>query len=168
MHNNTYKQRHLSTLRHDCGHLEVLFKDKVLSKVAPDLMPIYRKLTSPDSGMPVSEVKEDSVVLFYLLHEDERLTLKFRRSSPSGEPFLPFATDFFQQAFFAVDMIKLLNKAGFSITPIHEKSTAKEKTDSFKAGAEALDRLWQKFRNRHADVLAKSEVFAGLPKFLAD
>lgn len=173
VHNNIYMQRHFPTLRHDCAHLELLLEYRVLSSTARQLKPIYWKLREPGSGMSLEKVKEDLVVLLYMLHENYLLMEVLSGSYASEATFLDFATEYSRDVEATADMVTLLNELGLNelgltIAPIHEKSTAEEIAASCEGFAKAMDRLWKGFRGRHATELRASELFARLPKFLTD
>ena len=165
VHGNSFNMSYLATLRHDCAHLQFMTVLKVLSGIAPNLMPIYLELENrKKSTLPSDAVKKDLVVLFYILHENSAMF-----SSPNpARSFLDYARIFFCRDFVVVDMVPLLNKVGFSIKAIDEKSTPEDKAACYETVAQAMDELWKQFRERHADGLAASGVFAKVPKFLKD
>ena len=167
VHDNYYKQQHLSTLRHDCEHLETMIGTQVFSSLAPKLMPIFAKLEDPESNLPAQDVKKDLVVLFHMLHENPAELTLLSTLNPK-KSFLDCAKKFFNRASVVADMIPLLNKVGFSIAPIDEQSSAEDKVTCYEAVAQATNTLWMEFRVRHAVELKESKLFAKLPNFLKD
>jgi len=185
VHANAYMRFHLSTLRHNCDHVGSMLQDNVLTSTgtAAKLMPIYRKLVDPRGSMPNRQMQRDLVVLFHLLRENNMLTRKLGNWDPSDpledlslglfmnsriKSFLDYADWFFQRAFNVADMVTLLNAVGFSITPIDERSTDEENENCSRAVIRDMNILWMDFRERHAEDLKSSRLFAELPKFLAD
>ncbi|VTU39709.1 hypothetical protein H6CHR_05572 [Variovorax sp. PBL-H6] len=167
VHDKYYKQQHLHTHRHDCGHMQNMMRFGVIDVIAPRLMPIYLKLVDPQSNLPAQDVKKDLVVLFHMLHENVKW-VTLLQTPDDKTSFLDCAREFFVREFEVVDMITLLNEVGFSIAPIEKQSSPEEKAACYEAVAQTMDSLWKEFRGRHRDDLVASGVFAKLPKFFAD
>lgn len=168
VHDGSYMERHFSTLRHDCDHLEVLLVSKTLSSTAKKLIPLYQKLTDPQSNASPLQVKRDLVVLFHMLHENTPLMMMLRRPSDSdaNKSFLDLAQAFLNSYFNVVDTVTLLNKVEEFIVPIDKESSRKEVKACYEAVANAMNSLWMDFRVRHAVDLKESGLFEKLPNFL--
>lgn len=167
VHGNFYKQQHLHTHRHDCSHMQNMLRFGIIDVIAPRLMEIYLALVNPQRNLPLQDVKKDLVVLFHMLHENVAWVMLLQ--TPNGEKsFLDCAREYFVKDFLVVDMVTLLNEVGFSIAPMNKRSSREDGAAWREAVALATDRLWKEFRGRHGDELVGSQLFADLPKFLAD
>ena len=173
VHNDFYRQRHFSTLCHDCEHLDVLLEEKVLMleekgpSIAQKFEPIYQKLKDPQSTMNPLQVKDDLVVLFFMLHENSLVMKKLNGSLADDVLFQDLAWSYFHTDFELTDTIKLLNGLDFTIDPLGETNT-EEIEGRRLAATGAMNELWEGFRARHEVELKASGLFDKVPKFLAD
>ncbi len=156
VHADLYKRLHFKTFDHDCQHLCLTWDARILGGHAQEFKPIFDEIMRTPGEHP-----EDLVLLFYLLHENDKI---FAESDPDRS-FADYASEFATYYIIVRDFGPLLNGVGYSIARPETDGRASEKAAFGNAVATAINEIWTGFRERHGALLERTWLRATYPRW---
>ena len=177
-----YHKTHLDALRHDHGHVALMYLNRLLKphKSHPEIpvekihtpaicdepgslfSAIILGLLSPNCAYSNDVIRQDLLVLFAIHFENPNVFQERSRY----KTFKECAQEFYN-TFSAADVIPELRKLGFQI-PLKRAEGGANDDDCIRAVVESMNTLWKNLKQRHLAELERSQVHLLYPKWFEE